>query len=88
MVNYEIQAIDQKLFDIDSQIKQKEGNKKTAIVLMIVSIFLLWPLLIVGGIMYATANNSINALQSSKEQLMQQKFMLLQQQQNDSTYTN
>ncbi len=80
MTGYDgIQEIDFKLSDIDTQIKQKEDTKKSAIIMMVISIFLLWPLLIVGGIMYSSAESSIKALQQQKNELLFQKNIMIQQ---------
>lgn len=59
-----------RLKEIEQEIKKAEGNKTTGMVLMIVSIFMLWPLLIVGAIVYGNANSKINRLNDEKKQIM------------------
>ena len=59
-----------RLKEIEQEIKKAEGNKTTGMVLMIVSIFMLWPLLIVGAIVYGNANSKINRLNEEKKQIM------------------
>ena len=58
----------------EEDIKKAEGKKKTATILMIVSIFCLWPLLVVGIIMYISANNNINQLNEEKQKIMFMKY--------------
>lgn len=59
-----------RLKEIEQEIKNAESNKKTGTVLMIISIFMLWPLLIVGAIVYSNANSKINRLNEEKKQIM------------------
>ena len=59
-----------RLAEIEEKIKKAEGKKSIAIVLMVISIFCLWPLLIVGIIMYISANNNINELNEEKKNIM------------------
>jgi hypothetical protein len=42
--------------------------------MMVVSIFLLWPLLIVGAIMYNNAKKKIEELNNEKKQIMFQDY--------------
>lgn len=60
----------QRLAEIEDEIKKAESNKVGAIIMMVVSLFFLWPLLIVGGIMYSNANKKIEALNAEKRSIM------------------
>ena len=59
-----------RLVEIENEIAKAESTKKTAIILMIISLFLLWPLLIVGLIMYFNANSKINNLNAEKNRIL------------------
>lgn len=63
-------ANEYRLKEIEQEIKNAESSKTTGIVMMIVSIFMLWPLLIVGGIVYSNAKSKINRLNEEKKQIM------------------
>lgn len=71
-----------RLQEIEQEIKNAEGNKRIGMVLMIVSIFRLWPLLVVGAIVYGNANSKINRLNEEKKQIM---FMEWRNGNNDQT---
>lgn len=58
------------IMEIEDKIRKAESQKGTAVVLMIISIFCLWPLLIVGIIMYNNANKEINYLNEEKKRIM------------------
>ena len=60
----------QRLAEIEDEIKKAESNKVGAIIMMVVSVFFLWPLLIVGGIMYSNANKKIEVLNAEKRNIM------------------
>ena len=64
-----------RLSQIDYEIKKAEGEKNNACIMMVVSIFFLWPLLIVGAIMYNKANKKIEELNNEKKQIMFQNYM-------------
>ena len=64
-----------RLAQIEDEIKKAESEKNTACIMMVVSIFLLWPLLIVGAIMYNNAKKKIEALNNEKKQIMFQNYM-------------
>ncbi len=64
------QVNEYRLKEIEQDIKNAEGNKRTGMVLMIVSIFMLWPLLIVGAIIYGNANSKINRLNEEKKRIL------------------
>lgn len=59
-----------RLMEIEQEIKKAESNKSGGIIMMVVSIFFLWPLLIVGIIVYNNANNKINELNEEKKRIM------------------
>ena len=61
--------------EIEAEIKKAKSDKNTAIVLMVVSIFFLWPLLIIGGIWYSSADNKLKALEGEKNQLIMYQSM-------------
>ena len=63
-----------RLFEIDQQIKKAEDDKKSAIFLMIISLFFLWPLLIVGIVIYYNANKKINELNIEKIKIMSDEW--------------
>ncbi len=63
------------LLELDKQIKSAESSKSTGLVLMVVSLVILWPLLVVGGIMFASANSKIKDLESQKQRLLSERIM-------------
>ena len=58
-----------RLLEIDAEIKKANDEKTTAFIMMIISIFLLWPLLIIGGIWYSSANKKIASLENEKKRI-------------------
>lgn len=75
-INREIEDLEFEIDQIDSEIKKAKESKNTGIVIMIVSIFFLWPLLIVGGIMYSNANNKEKELTSKKSRIEHEIYRL------------
>ena len=63
-----------RLAEIEDEIRKAEGNKGTACILMVISLFFLWPLLIVGGVMYSKANKKIDQLNEEKRMIMFQDY--------------
>lgn len=63
-----------RLSQIEDEIKKAEDEKNTACVMMIVSIFFLWPLLIFGAIQYDKAKKKIEELNNEKKQIMFQEY--------------
>ena len=61
--------------EIEAEIKKAKSDKNTAIVLMVISIFFLWPLLIIGGIWYSSADNKLKSLEAEKNQLIMYQSM-------------
>ena len=61
--------------EIEAEIEKAKSDKNTAIVLMVVSIFFLWPLLIIGGIWYSSADNKLKSLEAEKNQLIMYQSM-------------
>lgn len=59
-----------RLMEIEQEIKKAESSKSGGVVMMVVSIFFLWPLLIVGIIVYNNANKKINELNEEKKRIM------------------
>ena len=59
-----------RLMEIEQEIKKAESSKSGGVVMMVVSIFFLWPLLIVGIIVYSNANKKINELNEEKKRIM------------------
>lgn len=59
-----------RLMEIEQEIKKAESSKSGGVVMMVVSIFCLWPLLIVGIIVYNNANKKINELNEEKKRIM------------------
>lgn len=68
-----VQQIDQQITALDQQIKSAESSKSTGLILMIASLVILWPLLIVGGIMYGSADNKIKDLNMQKQTLLMER---------------
>ncbi len=64
-----------RLMEIEAEIKKAKSDKNTAIVLMVISIFFLWPLLIIGGIWYSSADNKLKSLEAEKNQLIMYQSM-------------
>ena len=65
---------DLQLAEIDSKIKKAESEKSSACIMMVVSFFFLWPLLIVGIIQYNNANKKIEELNEEKKNIMLQEY--------------
>ncbi|MBQ8716397.1 MAG: hypothetical protein IJY43_00955 [Clostridia bacterium] len=63
-----------RLAGIESEIKKAESEKNTAVVMMVVSIFFLWPLLIFGAIQYDKAKKKIEELNEEKKKIMFQDY--------------
>ena len=63
-----------RLIEIDAEIEKAQSRKRIAIFLMIVSIFCLWPLIIVGIMMHSSASNKINALNEEKKMIMLSEY--------------
>ncbi len=63
-----------RLKEIEEEIKKAESQKKLAILIMIISIFIPWPLLIIGGFMYYSENNKIKELNKEKKELSYQNY--------------
>ncbi len=72
-----------RLMEIEREIKSAESDKRNGIIMMIVSLFFLWPLLIVGIVVYNKANNKINLLYDEKKNIM---FMQYQTIDNDKLF--
>lgn len=64
-----------RLMEIEQEIKKAEHNKNSGVVMMVVSIFFLWPLLIVGLITYSNANKRINDLNDEKRRITFENMM-------------
>ena len=75
-INLEIETLKFKVGQIENELKKVKENKGVAIVMMIVSIFFLWPLLIVGGLMYLNNNSKANELNSKKSRLEHEIYRL------------
>ena len=71
--NFRAQQIDWQIAALDQQIKSAESSKNTGLILMIASVIVLWPLLIVGGIMYGSASNKIKDLNMQKQALLMER---------------
>ena len=63
-----------RLSQIEDEIKKAESEKNAACVMMIVSMFFLWPLLIFGAIQYDKAKKKIEELNNEKKQIMFQDY--------------
>lgn len=66
---------ERRLLEIDRQISEAEGNKNTGIILMIVSLFMLWPLAIVGIVIYFNANSKIKRLETEKINIIAEQWI-------------
>lgn len=75
-INREIKDLEFEIDQIDSEIKKAKESKNTGILFMIVSIFFLWPLLIVGGIIYLNANSKEKELISKKSRIKHEIYRL------------
>ena len=62
--------IEIKIEDINKKIRKEQDNKNIGIVLIIVSLFCLWPLMIVGIILIVNANKKIGNLENEKMELL------------------
>ena len=63
-----------RLSQIEDEIKKAESEKNTACIMMVVSLFFLWPLLIFGAIQYDKAKKKIDELNNEKKQIMFQDY--------------
>ena len=63
-----------RLAQIEEEIKEAESEKGAACIMMVVSFFFLWPLLIVGIIQYNNANKKIEELNEEKKNIMLQEY--------------
>ena len=66
---------ERRLLEIDRQISEAEGNKNTGTILMIVSLFMLWPLAIVGIVIYFNANSKIKRLKTEKINIIAEQWI-------------
>ena len=71
--NMRLQQINMQIVALDQEIRSAESSKSTAVILMVASLIVLWPLLIIGGIMYSSAKNKINNLTSQKQMLLMER---------------
>lgn len=78
-LNNDIEDLEFEIDQINRDIKKAQEGKNTGIVLMIVSIFFLWPLLIVGGIMYSNNNNKEKELTSKRARLEHEIYRIEKQ---------
>ena len=65
---------DLRLMEIENEIKKAENKRTTGLIMMIVSLFILWPLLIVGIVFYFSANKKIEELNEEKKRIMFQDY--------------
>lgn len=63
-----------RLAEIETEIKKAESEKSNAVVLMVISLFFLWPLLIFGAISYDKAKKKIEALNEEKKKIIYQDY--------------
>lgn len=61
--------------DIENKIREAEEKKKTAVILMVASLFFLWPLMIVGAIMHDRACKEIHRLNEEKNRIMYEEYL-------------
>ena len=78
-LNNDIEDLEFEIDQINRDIKKAQEGKSTGIVIMIVSIFFLWPLLIVGGIMYSNNNNKEKELTSKRARLEHEIYRIEKQ---------
>lgn len=78
-LNNDIEDLEFEIDQINRDIKKAQEGKNTGIVIMIVSIFFLWPLLIVGGIMYSNNNNKEKELTSKRARLEHEIYRIEKQ---------
>lgn len=62
--------------EIEYKIKAAEEKKKNAVILMIVSVFFLWPLMIVGAVMHDGACKEINRLNEEKNKILFEEYFI------------
>ena len=74
MTNTNNMDVEMQLAEIENEIKKAENAKGEAIILMVISIFLLWPLLFVGVYQYGKANRRIEALNEEKNKIIFQQY--------------
>ena len=55
-----------RLIQIEEEISKNQKKKTTGIILVIISLFCLWPLMIVGIILWANADKSIKKLEKER----------------------
>lgn len=63
-----------RLAEIETEIKKAESEKSNAVVLMVISLFFLWPLLIFGAILHDKAKKKIEALNEEKKKIIYQDY--------------
>ena len=63
-----------RLMEIENELKKAESQKTTAVIMMVASLIVLWPLLIVGIIQYSNANKKIERLNEEKKSIMFQDY--------------
>ena len=78
-LNNDIEDLEFEIDQINRDIKKAQEGKNTGIAIMIVSIFFLWPLLIVGGIMYSNNNNKEKELTSKRARLEHEIYRIEKQ---------
>ena len=64
-----------RLDEIANEIKKQENKRIIGIVLVIISIFCLWPLVIVGIILWVGANKKINELLDEKHKIQMETIL-------------
>ena len=63
-----------RLAEIETEIKKAESEKSNAVVLMVISLFFLWPLLIFGAVQHDKAKKKIEALNEEKKKIIYQDY--------------
>lgn len=63
-------AIKLRIDQIDADIKKEEKKRTTGIILFVISFFFLWPLFIVGLILWIGANGNIRRLQDERQNIL------------------